>query len=110
MRAARLDSLVTRGELDVDAEAAVLAAVGGRAGARSCRDDVLVEGNIENGAGGINVHKGMAGGAASADSSDTEDLDVRRSGSIRDKQSIALGNSGSGGSTGEEEGGETHFE
>lgn len=69
-------SLVSLGELQVDADAAVLAGVGGQvAGADA--GDVRVEGHVEDGACGIERHVGGAGGAARADGGDADDLDVR---------------------------------
>ena len=69
------NSLETLLELEVDADAAILAGIGGDvAGAN--RGVVLVKGDVEDGASGVERHVGVASGAAGADGIDANDLDV----------------------------------
>ena len=106
----RLSLLHPLGELEVDADTAVLASgAGGAAGAD--RDEVLVESDIEDGASSVNVDKGMADGAARADGSHSNDLDIAGSRAVGEAGVKGDGGSGGGG-TDETEGSgeETHVE
>jgi hypothetical protein len=100
-----LDSLVSRWELQVDADTAILATVrGGRSGAGG--HNVFVKGNVKDGTRGIDVDIGVTRRTARANGSDVEDLNRarrRRSGHER---------RGSAGCPGKEEetGEETHLE
>ena len=69
-----LNSLVSRWELQVDANPAVLAAVRS-AGARAGGHDVLVEGNVKDGSSGIDVDIGVTRRTTSSNGSDIDDLD-----------------------------------
>ena len=89
MQSLDLNSLVSGRELQVDADAAVLAAVGDAAPGTGGHN-VLVEGHVENGTGGIDIDNGMAGRASRADGSDVEDLDLAGSRG-RSGQRIAAG-------------------
>ncbi len=69
------DSLVSGWKLQVDADAAVLAAVGS-AGSRTSGHDVFVKSNIKDGSSGIDVDIGVARGTPRSDGSDIENLDL----------------------------------
>lgn len=105
-----MDSLVSRRELQVDADTAVLAAVG-RAASRAGRHNVAVEGHVEDGASGIDVDIGVTRRTAGADGSDVEDLDLT-GGWDRGSQGIPRrADDGSTGGAGEEDAREeTHCE
>ena len=97
-------SLVSLGELQVDADAAVLAGVGGQvAGADA--GNVRVEGHVEDGACGVERHVGGAGGATRADGGDADDLDVRGGRGSGDGE----GRGGGGGADEESSREELHF-
>lgn len=101
----------TLGELKVDADTAVLAGVGD-SGAGADSDKVLVEGDVEDGAGGIKGDIGVASRAARSDGVHTEDLDgagLGSGGDIDDAADLAGGESGSSADEGDD-GGETHFD
>jgi hypothetical protein len=66
-----VDSLVSGRKLQVKADSAVLARIGrGTFGPNT--NNVLVEGDVKDGASCVDVDKRMANGAASADSRDVE--------------------------------------
>lgn len=69
-----MNSLVSGWKLQVDADTAVLAAVGS-ARSRTSGHDVLVEAHVKDGSSGIDVDIGVARGTARSNGSDIEDLD-----------------------------------
>jgi hypothetical protein len=103
-----LDSLVSGWELQVDADAAVLAAIGDAA-ARAGAHDVLVKGDVKDGASSIDVDIGMAGRAAGSDGGDVDDLDLAR-GRRPNSEASARSDSSDGSASEEKTSEETHLE
>lgn len=69
------DSLVSSWELEVNADPAVLAAVG-RAAPWTGSHNVFVKGDVKDGASGIDIDVGMASRTARANGGDVDNLDI----------------------------------